>query len=313
MTDSATSRYGARQQSQGSNTNTWGDDKLNEALRLFDRGSKGVQAIAMTGDQTLSWSNYAATNTGQCAVLVLTGSLSTAANLVVPSVEWQWDLVKNSTGQTITVKTAAGAGAAIPNGRQAPVFCDAADCYFGSANYIGVDVTETNARDVMDKAAVEVAIANAALPASAGTVLNSIADTTAGYHGGKHTVSAAGNLTAAFTTANPGGDEDLLLTLTHTPYWSTPTVVTSGTTACVDRGVYLCRTSTGAITLTLPATGQIQFIDVDGSASTNNITLTPPSGESIMDGAADDTFLADIAWFSAAVTRRTSGTNWSIG
>lgn len=41
MTDTATSRYGARQQSQGSNTNTWGDDKLNEALWLFDRGSKG--------------------------------------------------------------------------------------------------------------------------------------------------------------------------------------------------------------------------------------------------------------------------------
>src|SRR5688572_5025973 len=98
MTDTATSRFGARQQSQGSNTNTWGDDKLNEVLRLFDRGSKGIQSLAMTGDTTLSWTSYVATNDGQCAILILTGSLSTAANLIVPSVEWHWDLIKNSTG-----------------------------------------------------------------------------------------------------------------------------------------------------------------------------------------------------------------------
>ena len=83
MTDTATARYGARQQSQGSNTNTWGDDKLNEVLRLFDRGSKGYQSLVLSGDTTLTWSNYVATNTGQCAVLVLTGSLSAAASLTV--------------------------------------------------------------------------------------------------------------------------------------------------------------------------------------------------------------------------------------
>src|SRR5688500_2712051 len=108
MTDSATARYGARQQSQGSNTNTWGDDKLNEVLRLFDRGSKGYQALAMTGSTTLTWTNYGATNDGQCAILKLTGSLSSGVNLVVPSVEWVWDLVWNATGQTVTIKTSAG-------------------------------------------------------------------------------------------------------------------------------------------------------------------------------------------------------------
>ena len=128
-----------------------------------------------------------ATNTGQCAVLLLTGSLSSSAALTVPSVEWQWSLVKNSTGQTVTVKTAAGTGVAIPNGRQVPVFCDGADCSFAGANYIGANITETNDRDVMDKGAVATAIASAALPATAGTVLNSITDTTAGYLSGKIT------------------------------------------------------------------------------------------------------------------------------
>lgn len=226
MTDTATSRYGARQQSQGSNTNTWGEDKLNEALRLFDRGSKGVQSIAMTGDQTLSWSNYVATNTGQCAVLVLTGSLSSAATLIVPSVEWHWILIKNAIGQTITVKTAAGTGVAIPNGRGLPVYSDATDCYNGMGANIPTPASIEGALTVAGQisgvaagtagadavnvtqlsATIASAIAAAALTAS-GQVLNSVTDTTPGYLVSKLAVS--GGLTKA--TTNAGGNESATL------------------------------------------------------------------------------------------------------
>lgn len=209
MTDSATARFGARQQSQGSNTNTWGDDKLNEALRLLDRGSKGYQSYTMTGDTTLTWTTYVATNDGQCSVLVLAGSLSSAASLTVPSVQWQWDLIKNSTGQTITVKTAAGTGVAIPNGRQIPVYCDASDCYFGGPNYLGAAITLTGSRDLVDKAALETAIATASLPATAGTVLVSATDTTAGYLGSK--ILGSGAVSISITT--PAGDEDVTISV----------------------------------------------------------------------------------------------------
>lgn len=207
MTDSATARYGARQQSQGSNTNTWGDDKLNEVMRLLDRGSKGYQALAMTGDTTLSWTNYIATNDGQTAVLKLTGSLSAVANLVVPSVGWVWDTVWNTTGQTITMKTSAGTGVAIPNGRKAAVFCDATDCYFGVANYLGDDIIEANNRDIMDSAAVATAIANAVIPAAAGTVRVTVTDTTAGYLGAKVNVTGSGAASVVASTTNPAGNE----------------------------------------------------------------------------------------------------------
>lgn len=209
MTDSATSRYGARQQSQGSNTNSWGDDKLNEVLRLFDRGSKGVATIAMTGDQTLTWTNYGATNIGQCAVMLLTGSLSAAAALTVPSVEWVWNLIKNSTGQTITVKTAAGSGVAIANGKWMKVYCDGVDCYNGTGTVLPGAATVNGAlivagiisgvtagvasTDATNLAQVQTAIATASLPASAGTVLNTLNDTTGGY--------LASKLTIAFSTA----------------------------------------------------------------------------------------------------------------
>lgn len=292
LTDTATARYGARQQSQGSNNSTWGDDKLNEALRLVDRGSKGVQTVVMTGDQTLSWTSYIATNTGQCSVLLLTGSLSAVANLVVPSVEWQWDVIKNSTGQTITVKTSAGTGVAIPNGRQVPVFCDASDCYFGAANYIGADITEANARDLMDKSAVETAIATASLPATAGTVLNSAADTTAGYLGQKITEGTGIDI----ATQNGGANENSQISVDTTEIEEFLAVtgkltgtITSGTTAMTDRRRYKITGGTG--TLPTMAAGSFCIVEMAPAAG---ITVTVARNSQTIDGSAtDDTYIGD--------------------
>jgi hypothetical protein len=309
MTDSATSRYKARQQSQGSNTNQWGDDKLNEVLRLLDRGSKGYQALALTGDTTLSWTNYVATNDGQVSILKLTGSLSSAAALTVPSAEWTWDLVWNTTGQTVTMKTSSGTGVAIPNGRKVKVFCDASDCYFSVPNYLGDAITESNNRDLMDYAAVSAAIATAGLPATNGTVLNSTTATVANYL--DQLIALSGNL--ALSKQNGGTSSEKSL-ITHTPYWSTPRNITNASSpvTALDKDILLVQTSTGAVSVTLPASGRIQITDVSGSASSNNITVTPPSGDSIASGSADETMLIDTAWFSSTFTRRPSGTNWSL-
>lgn len=258
MTDSATSRYKARKQSQGSNNNTWGDDKLNDNLDLFDHGSKGVDSQAMTGDTTLSWANYddsAEVNTGQCAVLLLTGSLTAVANLVVPSVEWSWDLIKNSTGQTVTVKTSGGTGVAIPNGRQVPVYCDGSDCYFGSPNYLGTDISEGNNRDLADKAYVDGAISTASLPATAGTSLVSGSDTTAGYLGQKLNLAVSGAISGAWSVENPAADENALLSLAVGQLGLTDGgLQTSGFTAAVNTRYVARFGAAGTITFPLSAT-----------------------------------------------------------
>lgn len=256
MTDTASSRYGARQQSQGSNTNTWGDDKLNEVIRLFDRGSKGVQSLAMTGDTTLSWTNYIATNDGQVSVLLLTGSLSSAANLIVPSREWQWDVIKNSTGQTITVKTSAGTGVAIANGQYMSIYCDAADCYNGSptnlpgavtvAGQIHAVTAGTAATDAVNKTQMETAIATAGLPATAGTVLNSLNDTTAGYVSQKITGSGA----VVISTTSPGGNEKTNISVGSFGLTSASAQTGSFAPAVNTRQTL---TKSGAVTVTLPA------------------------------------------------------------
>ena len=220
MTDTATSRYLARKQSVGSNTNTWGDGKLNDDFDILDRGSKGYQASTITADATISWTNYSTSNQGQVSHWKLNGSLTSTTTLTMPTVEWVWDMLWNNTGASITLKCSGGTGVTIPNGRKAQIFCDGVDIYFSTPNYIGDDITEANNRDITDRAYVDAAIAASVPAGTAGTVFNSGADTTRDYHGAKHTISftsatttqLSGLLSVSMSTQNAGGNEKHLLT-----------------------------------------------------------------------------------------------------
>lgn len=304
MTDTPSSILLLRLQSTGSNTNLWGG-YLNTALSTLERASKGYQALAVTGDATISWTNYSASNTGAVALLKLTGTLVAGATLTFPGVH-NFILAWNTAGQTVTIKCSGGTGVAIPNNRKALIFCDGTDYYFAGPNYMGDDITETNNRDLMDKQAVETAIATASLPATAGTLLNSAADTTAGYHAAKHTVSASGDITAAYSTASPGADEDLLLTITGTPYWNTPRSLAFADSpiTALDRDILRLNTSGGAITVNLPASGRVWVIDASGNAAANNITLTPSGADTVTFGTIDS------AYFGSPYIR--TGTNWDL-
>jgi hypothetical protein len=250
----------------------------------------------MTGSTTLTWTNYVATNTGQVAVLLLTGSLSSVANLVVPSVQWQWDLIKNSTGQTITVKTSAGTGVAIPNGRQAQVYCDGSDCYFGTPNYIGAQITPANNRDLMDKAAVEQAIANSTIPAAAGTILISATDTTAGYAGTKLTAGSGVEISQTNPSANEGLefalDANTIETLQSVGGTITSTI-TNSTVATSPYNTYIITGTGPAILPTFAADGEFVIVDF---RTTAGVTSTVGRNSQTIDGSAtDDTYVGDGA------------------
>ena len=131
MVDTPTTRNRLRKQELGSNTNTWGDTKLNEVLDGIDQAMDGVLSIALTGDYTLSTMNYTTADEGKRRVLKFTGSLSSAASVTIPSLEHEY-AVMNAAGATVTVKTFAGAGVEIPNGYQARVYCDGIDVFNGS-------------------------------------------------------------------------------------------------------------------------------------------------------------------------------------
>ena len=111
----------------------------------------------------------------------------------------------------------AGVGVAIPNARKCDVYCDATDYYTDSPTWTGDVLTPANNGDLMTKLQVSTAIATAVFPATAGTVLNSVADTTAGYLSQKVTLSLSGLTTTQVSgltsltigTKNSGANEHL--------------------------------------------------------------------------------------------------------
>ena len=225
MTSTPTDRIRLEQQGLGENLNTWGDDKLNQVLRKLDQATKGYISIALTGNYTLTTASYIeTTDEAANAVLKLTGSLASGANLTVPSVEY-WYIVVNSAGATVTVKTSAGSGVAVPDGAVALVYCDATNVLNGFPTYVGARIqsvsTPTATTDAANKSYVDAgdtaqqaytdsAIANAGIPASAGTVLISVSDTTARYLG---TALQAGT-DISLTVTNSGADEQLIVAFT---------------------------------------------------------------------------------------------------
>lgn len=218
MVDTAESRLLLRLQSTGSNTNLWGG-YLDTNQQMLARASKGYQAIAMTGDQTISWTNYSLTNIGAVKTIKLTGSLSSAANLIVPSLEMDFTII-NATGATVTVKTSAGTGVAIATGYQAALYCDATDVKNASPTVLGGAVsvngiisgvsTGVASTDAVNKTQMETAIATLLAGTVTGLTLVSSSDTTASYLNNKITVS--GSLVKSITS--PAGNEKLNIDFT---------------------------------------------------------------------------------------------------
>lgn len=132
MPSTPTPRLRVETQALGENLNTWGDAKLNDALRRLEEGIAGLATIAITGPSTtLTSVNYSA-DQARNACLVFTGTLTSASTVTVPNVEKLY-LVVNLTGGAfgLTIKTAAGAGTALRGGPQW-VRCDGTDVHLAT-------------------------------------------------------------------------------------------------------------------------------------------------------------------------------------
>ena len=220
MTDSATTRSRLRKQSLGSNLNTWGDTKLNEVLDCVDQVMDGVETINLTSstDYTLTTTNYTVSDQAKQRVLLFTGSLSSAVNVILPSSEKHF-VIYNTTVINLTPKTSSGSGPAIPTGYYTHVYNDGSNVYSrplfvnGAISLAGKIENLTSGvadSDAVNKGQMDSAIAASTSSSTAGTVKVTSSDTTNRYLGGTGGALQAGsNIT--LTVQNARGDESVLI------------------------------------------------------------------------------------------------------
>lgn len=203
MTDSPSSILLLRLQSTGSNVNTWGG-YLNTALQTLEQANKGYQALPVTGDATISWTNYSTGNSLQYGFVKLTGTLSGPATLTAPAYN-NFLALQNSAGATVTIKCSGGTGVAIPNGARVLLYCDGTDYGLATGNYGGVS-SPANALDIPNMTGVQTLITAASSGISGGFATNYYFTAT----GGETSKSGADDfgLTLAYT---PGTATDVFL------------------------------------------------------------------------------------------------------
>lgn len=122
----------------GEQSGIWGDTTNTNLGTLIEEAIAGVATITMTdANYTLSEAN-GATDESRQAVLVLTGTLSANRDVIAPA-EQKVYIVRNSTtgGYATTIKTSAGSGYAVANGKTVLVYCD------GTNFHLAADVSST--------------------------------------------------------------------------------------------------------------------------------------------------------------------------
>lgn len=126
MVSTATSRLRLNKQGTGDNTNTWGTTLNGQVFDLTDEAIAGVETIALTGNHTLTSTNYVSDQARNMG-LRFTGSLSSGATITIPAVEKLYFII-NDAGQTLTF-SAGGTTGAIETGRRKWIACNGTDVY----------------------------------------------------------------------------------------------------------------------------------------------------------------------------------------
>jgi hypothetical protein len=187
----------------GELSSTWGDVVNDQITSMVEQSVAGLATINTwtANAHTLTTAN-GTTSESRCAMLVIdddgAGNPSAAATVICPTATKSY-IVRNLCGQTVTVKTSAGTGVAVPNNQAALVFCDGTNVVIGAFNgdVVGPATATNNAIVTFDGTTGKLIKDNSGATISAGVI------TATGFAGPLNgTVGATTPTTGAFTTAS---------------------------------------------------------------------------------------------------------------
>jgi len=114
-------------QATGENATTWGV-KTNNNLDLIAAAIAGVAIVSVSaGDVTLSTAN-AATDQARAGILLVQGTLTADAGIVVPAASKVYAVLRNTTGAFNVVIKNGGTGTALPTTGTDIIVCTTATC-----------------------------------------------------------------------------------------------------------------------------------------------------------------------------------------
>jgi hypothetical protein len=256
----------------GENNSSWGDVtnvNIGAALGAAIASSKTITYA--NASQTLTWTDTNAPQDARFLRLNLTGTATAGYNLIVPTIgDGKPYIINNGTDGTITVKTAAGTGIAIPSGKTTWVYNDGVNVVdvvthvtsLTSSNITTTNLTTTNATSTN-------------LTTTNATVTN-FTTTNANVTGG---VVTGVNITSSNLAASNAVTDTGTIAATSSGFRGLPQNSQTGayTLALTDAGKHISITTGGVI---IPANSSVAFpigsaISIyNNSASSQTISIT---------------------------------------
>ena len=128
----------------GEQAGTWGTTTNYNLGTLLEQAITGVVTLSM-GDATYTMTNYnGLSDEARNAVLILNGPITAPQYLVAPAGQQKTYIVRNRTGNTVTLTTGTGSNISVANAASEVVFTDGANFYSATQfNYINGDLTVT--------------------------------------------------------------------------------------------------------------------------------------------------------------------------
>ena len=321
---------GIQKMATGEKAGTWGT-LTNTNWDIIEQIAGGyvTQALADNGTVTLTKNDGTTGAVLATRVWKLTGTLSAGNSIVtVPDSIENWWLINNAEGgstYTVTVKTVSGTGVTWAAGVTGTklIYTDGTNCIDASADFGSVAGSNTEIQ--YNNSGAFGGDSNLIWNSSTGLNIGSqkelrLQDTTGGQYIGMKasgtTTSYTLTLPAAIATSN---DQILTSTTGGVLSWvdnsggtAWQAVVTGATQTAVAGNGYFIDTTSNACNLTLPGGvlgDEVSVVDYAGTFDTNNLTVTPDSGEKIQGESADATLTVatERAGFTLAYSGATQG------
>lgn len=329
MVSTATSRLRLNKQGTGDSPNTWGVVLNGQVFDLVDEAVGGVETIALTGNKTLTSTNYVSDEARNMA-LRFTGSLTSGATITIPAVEKLYFII-NDSGATLTFSAGAGT-VGVETGRRKWIACDGTDVYMAEdgADFEYVEATFLKLAGGTMTGALFVQVPTEDLHAATKKYADDLAFTAnAGILPGQSgnsgkflttdgTVAGWFDLAPLFAAKQPLDSDLTAISGLSTQAYGRNSLIWNETTTSGNVSPaaiwteYLVDTGTAARSITLPAGtdgARFRVSDKDGNALANNITVTPNGAETIM---GENSLEIDLNWFSGEWRYRAAATDWEL-
>lgn len=127
-TSTPTQRLRLEKQATGQNLNTWGQRLNDSGIALIEEAIAGVTAKALSGNVTLTSTNYEADESRRAILVFTDDGLFAKPTVTIPAVEKVY-LVHNKGSEYDIDITCGGAVATVGPGLIVSVYCDGTDCF----------------------------------------------------------------------------------------------------------------------------------------------------------------------------------------